>query len=256
MQRTILIAEPKKYPPPTTGFQKTLYSFLQSVTFTRFIQLIMILNIVACSLYYDDESSKNKQLIDLFTYFVTCIYAIEMLLKVIVFGVRGYFTYTDHVFQSLITFTMILNLLISYGFKSYITKLGVGEKMTRLFLILKVFGVLRIVGELPNIKNILTVLTFSWKYIFNIMILLISSFMIFAIIGCNLFPNVQTGQVVNEYVNFKNFFYGLMTLFKCATGDDWGTVMMDLFKTPPHCTPNVDCGSSKFIYEKLNFDNI
>ena len=245
LQKIILNSEPKKFPPPTSGFRKDLYSFLKSVTFTKFLQLIMILNIVSCSLYYDDEPAKNTQIIDLFTYFITFIYLIEMLLKVIVFGVRGYFSYPQHKFQFFITFAMVLNLLVAYALNSFLKTKVLGDKGTRMLLILKVFGVLRIVGELPNIKNMLTVVMFSWRYILNIMVLLISSYMIFAIIGCNLFPNVQTGNVVNDYVNFKNFFYGLMTLFKCGSGDDWGTVMFDLYKTPPNCTPNVDCGSSE-----------
>lgn len=234
-------AEPKLYPPPTIGFRKTLNSFLNSSTFTRFIQLIMILNIISCSLFYDEESSKNLEMIDLCTYFITFIYLIEMLLKMMVFGMRGYFSYSELKFQFLITFAMVINLMVAYGLNSSV----LGEKLTRLLLILKVFGVLRIIGELPNIKNMLTVVIFSWKYILNIMVLMISSFIIFAIIGCNLFPNVETGNVVNDYVNFKNFFYGLQTLFKCATGDDWGDVSLDLGKTPPNCQPNVDCGSSK-----------
>ena len=244
MQKTILNSEPKIFPPPTHGLKKTLYSFLQSVTFTKFIQLMMILNLLICSFFTDDESPESKELIDFFTYFITFIYLLEMLMKIIVFGVRGYFTYSEHTFQFFIAFTMLLNLFISYGLKPYLIS---HEKLSRMFLILKVFGVLRIIGEMPNIKNMLTVVMFSWKYILNIMILLISSYMIFAIIGCNLFPNVHSGKVVNDYVNFKNFFYGLMTLFKCATGDDWGNVMLDLYKTPPNCVEDVDCGSRNII---------
>lgn len=245
MQKNILAAEPMRFPPPTHGHKKTLHSFLESFTFTKFIQAIMLLNLVTCSLFHDDESIENKQLIDTVTYFVSFIYFVEMLLKMIVFGVRGYFAYPNHRFQFFISFNLLLNLLIAYGLDQYLKTLGFGEKTTRLLLILKVFGVLRIIGELPNIKNILIVLVFSWRYILNIMVLLLSSYMIFAIIGCSLFPNVQTGDVVDDYVNFKNFFYALMTLFKCATGDDWGSIMFDLYKTEPNCIPDIDCGSSK-----------
>lgn len=244
MQKDILSAEPMKYPPPTTGFRKSLLNFIQSVTFTKFIQLMMILNLVVCSLFYDDANHNVEQFIDFVTYFVTFIYLIEMILKIIVFGLRGYFAYHEHRFQCFISLNMLLNLLISYGFGKYFLSIVGGQKITRLLLILKVFGVLRIIGELPNVENILIVFLFSWKYILNIMVLLLSSYMIFAIIGCNLFPTVQTGDVVNEYVNFKNIFYGLMTLFKCATMDDWGAVMMDLYKLEPNCIPNVNCGSS------------
>lgn len=256
MQQTILIAEPKKFPPPVKGLKKTLYFFIKSVTFTKFIQLIMILNLISCSFHFDGQDSRYKEIIDLFRIFYTCIYFTEMILKVIVFGIHGYFTYTEHKFQFFILIAMFFNVLIDYGSNSFFEMLGFGEKITRMLLILKVFGVLRIIGELPNIKNMLTVLMFSWKYILNIMLLLISSYFVFAIIGCNLFKEVTTGKVINEYVNFKNIFYALMTLFKCTTGDDWGSVMFDLNKIKPNCTPEVDCGSSKNFLLNIKFSYI
>ena len=40
----------------------------------------------------------------------------------------------------------------------------------------------------------------------------------------------------NKLVNFKDFFYSLLVLFKITTGDDWGLMANDLAKYNRFCS--------------------
>ncbi len=52
------------------------------------------------------------------------------------------------------------------------------------------------------------------------MILIITHYF-YAVVGCALFSNINSpitaGTTLNDYVNFKNLFFAMMTLFKCTT---------------------------------------
>ena len=56
---------------------------------------------------------------------------------------------------------------------------------------------------------------------YNVLCLLLLFFFVYTIIGCYLFSEVPKGINIDDYVNFKNFLFGMMTLFKLSTGDNW-----------------------------------
>eukprot|EP00825_Cyclidium_porcatum_P019509 TRINITY_DN2214_c0_g1_i1.p1 TRINITY_DN2214_c0_g1~~TRINITY_DN2214_c0_g1_i1.p1 ORF type:complete len:381 (+),score=74.92 TRINITY_DN2214_c0_g1_i1:61-1203(+) len=64
------------------------------------------------------------------------------------------------------------------------------------------------------------------------------------------------GDAINENYNFKNFHSGLIVLFKASTREDWLFIMHDISKTPPNCTPGVDCGSAFAIPFMLSYVTI
>lgn len=67
---------------------------------------------------------------------------------------------------------------------------------------------------------------------FTILILIYS---IFAIFGCYLFSNIQYKdnksqfKVANEFFNFDNFYTAIWTVFRCATGENWPSLMTEYF---------------------------
>ena len=75
---------------------------------------------------------------------------------------------------------------------------------------------------------------------------------IYSTLGVFLFSKVTVGDRITNYTNFWNFHNGMVTLFRCATGEDWWRIMFDLSYTE-NCVPNVSCGSCKYKYFKLFF---
>ena len=58
-----------------------------------------------------------------------------------------------------------------------------------------------------------------------------------------MFRKVVEGDFIDKYNNFSNFGTAMLTLFRCATGEDWGMIMFDLSKQEPDCVPDKTCGT-------------
>ncbi len=58
-----------------------------------------------------------------------------------------------------------------------------------------------------------------------------------------MFKDVKSGKIIDNYNNFGNFGSAMLTLFRCSTGEDWGSVMFDLGRLPPDCIPDETCGT-------------
>ena len=59
-------------------------------------------------------------------------------------------------------------------------------------------------------------------------------FCIFAILGCYFYDTIVYKDYkdifvyINEYYNFDNFYYSFLLVFRCATGENWNNIMMEL----------------------------
>ena len=87
---------------------------------------------------------------------------------------------------------------------------------------LRIGRLLRLVKKLNGMLRLLQTLLLSLPMAFNVFALLLLIFFIYTIIGCSLFGD----DPVDDYVNFNNFLFGMMTLFKCSTTDNWSSTMM------------------------------
>ena len=62
-----------------------------------------------------------------------------------------------------------------------------------------------------------------------------------------LFASVRHGEFINEDANFCTFSVAFITMFRCATGEDWNGLMHDAMPDAPqarYCSEEAgDCGS-------------
>ena len=87
---------------------------------------------------------------------------------------------------------------------------------------------LKLFYKVKSVQKLLQTLKLSLPMVFNIFVLLMLIYYIYVIFGCIYFKQVTTGNTIDDYINFKNFAYGLMTLFKVSTGDGWEGIMYDI----------------------------
>ena len=88
---------------------------------------------------------------------------------------------------------------------------------------------IRVLNEIKSLKNVFKSLILSLPMIINMLGLFIVNLFIFSILGCFFFRHYRNGTEINEeFNNFKNLLYAMMTLFKCATGDEWSIIMIDI----------------------------
>lgn len=74
----------------------------------------------------------------------------------------------------------------------------------------------------------------------------------FAFYGVYLFGHIDKGEVIDDYINFSNAWLATLTLIKCASGDDFRSIMNDCTSSNPFCSEQNQkyCGSS---YNQLYF---
>merc|ERR1719427_2554981 len=69
--------------------------------------------------------------------------------------------------------------------------------------------------------------------------------MTYGFLGVIFFGTVKRGFNINTKVNFESFFNAFFLLVRCATGEDWNSLMHDAAITKPYCkTP-----ANTFYYE-------
>ena len=82
----------------------------------------------------------------------------------------------------------------------------------------------------------------------------------FSVLGVFFFREVTEGDVINDYMNFKNFGQAYIMLFRVATGEDWNVIMYDCSKLEPDCIAGKTCGSAfaagYFIFFVLIVPNV
>ena len=94
--------------------------------------------------------------------------------------------------------------------------------------VIRVFRLMKLIQQKTGVEKLLYTLKISFPMVMNIIYLLLIIYFIFALLGCHFFGMLEKGEILDDYINFKNFSYSLMTIFKVATADDWNSIMVDV----------------------------
>lgn len=242
VQKMIFRIRPFEYSAPKAGFKRKLYEFFQSKIFNTLIMICLLLNFIHLAVYYEGASPEYESNLRTISYFLTLAFIIEAALKMYCHSIKAYFYYNWHRLEFLILCVYFLNGYLNVFYEDIRAELG--PKIVRSLGMLKILGQIRLLMKLNSLKLFLRTLSFSLPLIFNILTLIIIIIFVYSVFGCFLFREVVKGEVIDDYVNFKNFLFAMMTLFRCSTGEDWSRIMKDCGRTPPECGPG-ECGSRK-----------
>ncbi|ERL87185.1 hypothetical protein D910_04585 [Dendroctonus ponderosae] len=117
---------------------------------------------------------------------------------------------------------------------------------------LRLFRAARLIKLLRQgytIRILLWTFVQSFKALPYVCLLIAMLFFIYAIIGMQVFGNIKLpSESINRHNNFRNFIQGLMLLFRCATGENWPSIMLSCIKGQ-ECDTNTgkigkECGSN------------
>lgn len=87
-------------------------------------------------------------------------------------------------------------------------------------------------------------MSFALPFLLKILFILLIIMFVFAFYGVMLFGHIDNGAVINDLINFSNFWLAMLTLLKCVSGDDFRTIMNDCTSYNPYCSVNSKyCGS-------------
>ncbi|CAH2234985.1 jg18984 [Pararge aegeria aegeria] len=216
--------------------------------FDNIVLLFIALNCITLAMERPNipPDSKERSFLSSANYVFTVVFAVEMFIKVVAsgmfYGADAYFTSGWNIMDGSLVIISIIDLLMSL----------VSESSPRIFGILRVFRLLRslrplrVINRAPGLKLVVQTLLSSLRPIGNIVLICCTFFIIFGILGVQLFKgaffycegaNIKSvknksdclaidGNVwVNRKYNFDDLGKALMSLFVLSSRDGWVNIM-------------------------------
>eukprot|EP00761_Pharyngomonas_kirbyi_P014924 gb/GECH01014955.1/.p1 GENE.gb/GECH01014955.1/~~gb/GECH01014955.1/.p1 ORF type:complete len:1446 (+),score=208.71 gb/GECH01014955.1/:1-4338(+) len=217
--------------PPSSKWRSAVFHFVQHRLFDWFIITIICLNTILMTTYHYEQPEYWSQVLRWTNVVFTGIFFIEMVLKIIGLGLRGYF----RDIWNIIDFIVVIISLPSLA--------NLGDWIA-VFQLLRVARIIRLVRFVPGLKILINTLIISIPSLLNVASLLALIFFIYAVLGMRLFGRVKRGEFITKHANFENIGYALLTLFRATTGEDWNGIMYECEVQEPNCSDKLgNCGS-------------
>lgn len=116
--------------------------------------------------------------------------------------------------------------MLTFIMPDYIKLVRVGPQIIKGLRIVRILRTIRLLRKKRGIDKLLHTLMFSLPMVLNIFTLLIMFYYVYAIFGCYIFGEIPNDDIIDDYINFRNFSYSIMTLYKVSTADGWEDIMM------------------------------
>ena len=219
--------------PPEYSFRYSLRNFVDSTAFDNFIMGIIFLNMISMACSYDDSPSEYEYILKVANWVFTGIFILECILKIIAYGVGGYFYYGWNKFDFFVVIASIADIVIANidGIDAAFLK---SFQIIRVLRVLRVTRVLRLVKALKGLEKLLQTLSWSISALANVFLLMFLIFCIFSILGCYLYDGLtykkyqEKMYYMDQFYNLDNFYNGFLLVFKSATGEEWPNIMEEL----------------------------
>jgi voltage-dependent calcium channel T type alpha-1G len=230
------------------SFRRLCNWFVNQKWFDNVILFFIALNCITLAMERPNIPPWSKERVFLATanYVFTVVFAIEMLIKVVAagmfYGRDAYFTSGWNIMDGSLVMISIIDLLMGL----------LSESSPRIFGILRVFRLLRslrplrVINRAPGLKLVVQTLLSSLRPIGNIVLICCTFFIIFGILGVQLFKGTffycegenikgvrnkteclqRAGNAwINRKYNFDDLGKALMSLFVLSSRDGWVNIM-------------------------------
>ncbi|GMH60361.1 hypothetical protein TrRE_jg11189 [Triparma retinervis] len=238
--------EDEEYPT----FIEPLKNIADNNTFQIFVTAMIVVNtvVLACETYPMPTSRDST--LELINFVLTLVFAVEMVVKLGGYGPRGYLSDQMNVFDGLIVFISLVELIVmppdflSSTTSSSAVDIG-GISALRSFRLFRIFKLAR---EWVSMRIILAKIILTAIEISNFSVLLALFMYIYSLMGMQFFanklkfdddsnpipigsPHPQTGEdwlsIEPERHNFDDFHNAFVTIFQILSGENWNAVMYD-----------------------------
>ncbi|CAD8075871.1 unnamed protein product [Paramecium primaurelia] len=236
--------------PPKSKVRKISSKVVNNIHIQYFIYGCLILDLIILLLFNSEMSDNYFDIANYMHNSLTILYLIWIILLFLALGVNRYFDNYWRRFYLLLVLIGLVDLIANSitNWTHLYFKSHPGDQyyqLLRLFFSLRSLRIILIFQGLINIQRLLRVMVFAMPYLVKIFTILIITMVIFALFGCQLYGRIDSGQVMDDIINFTNFGNAMLALFKCASGDDWRTIMTDTMQHNPLCQEDDKyCGSA------------
>nr|XP_054604951.1 voltage-dependent T-type calcium channel subunit alpha-1G isoform X5 [Nothobranchius furzeri] len=235
--------------PQESRFRILCNKIITHKMFDHIVLVIIFLNCITIAMERPriDPSSAERIFLTLSNYIFTAIFVTEMAVKIVAlgffFGDKAYLRSSWNILDGMLVMISVVDILVSLISNSGTKILG----MLRVLRLLRTLRPLRVISRAPGLKLVVETLMSSLKPIGNIVVICCAFFIIFGILGVQLFKGkffVCQGEDmrnvtnksdclqanykwVRHKYNFDNLGQALMSLFVLASKDGWVDIMYD-----------------------------
>ncbi|XP_034143293.1 calcium channel, voltage-dependent, L type, alpha 1D subunit, a isoform X4 [Esox lucius] len=230
-----LKARPLRRYIPKNPYQYKFWYVVNSTGFEYIMFVLIMLNTLCLAVQHYGQSATFNYVMDILNMIFTAVFTAEMVIKLIAFKPRHYFTDAWNTFDALIVVGSVVDIAITEVNPTeapQVDELGNTEDSARISItFFRLFRVMRLVKLLSRGEGIRTLLwTFikSFQALPYVALLIAMLFFIYAVIGMQVFGKVAMvdGTQINRNNNFQTFPQAVLLLFRCATGEAWQEIML------------------------------
>ncbi|XP_072856230.2 voltage-dependent T-type calcium channel subunit alpha-1I isoform X2 [Pogona vitticeps] len=232
---------------PQNRFRILCQTIIAHKLFDYVVLAFIFLNCITIALERPqiEQGSTERIFLTVSNYIFTAIFVAEMTLKVVslglYFGEQAYLRSSWNILDGFLVFVSIIDIVVSVASAGGAKILGV----LRVLRLLRTLRPLRVISRAPGLKLVVETLISSLKPIGNIVLICCAFFIIFGILGVQLFKGkfyhclgVDIRNITNRSdcmaanykwvhhkYNFDNLGQALMSLFVLASKDGWVNIM-------------------------------
>uniref|UniRef100_A0A8D2LVR3 Calcium voltage-gated channel subunit alpha1 H n=1 Tax=Varanus komodoensis TaxID=61221 RepID=A0A8D2LVR3_VARKO len=200
------------------AFGDKLKRIVESKYFNRGIMIAILINTLSMGIEYHEQPDELTNALEISNIVFTSMFALEMLLKLLAFGIWDYIKNPYNIFDSIIVVISVWEIMgQSDG----------GLSVLRTFRLLRV---LKLVRFMPALRRQLVVLMKTMDNVATFCMLLMLFIFIFSILGMHLFGckfglKTDTGDTMPDRKNFDTLLWAIVTVFQILTQEDWNVVL-------------------------------
>ncbi|XP_061078951.1 voltage-dependent T-type calcium channel subunit alpha-1H-like [Conger conger] len=199
-------------------FRDKLKRIVDSKYFNRGIMIAILINTLSMGIEYHEQPEELTDVLEISNIVFTSMFALEMLLKILAFGLFGYIKNPYNIFDGIIVVISVWEI---------IGQSDGGLSVLRTFRLLRV---LKLVRFLPALRRQLVVLMKTMDNVATFCMLLMLFIFIFSILGMHLFGckfslRMENGDTIPDRKNFDSLLWAIVTVFQILTQEDWNVVL-------------------------------
>ncbi|XP_059937031.1 voltage-dependent T-type calcium channel subunit alpha-1G isoform X26 [Mesoplodon densirostris] len=195
----------------------TFRKIVDSKYFGRGIMIAILVNTLSMGIEYHEQPEELTNALEISNIVFTSLFALEMLLKLLVYGPFGYIKNPYNIFDGIIVVISVWEI---------VGQQGGGLSVLRTFRLMRV---LKLVRFLPALQRQLVVLMKTMDNVATFCMLLMLFIFIFSILGMHLFgckfASERDGDTLPDRKNFDSLLWAIVTVFQILTQEDWNKVL-------------------------------
>ncbi|XP_046691295.1 voltage-dependent T-type calcium channel subunit alpha-1H isoform X4 [Silurus meridionalis] len=199
-------------------FRDRMKRIVDSKYFNRGIMIAILINTLSMGIEYHEQPDELTDVLEISNIVFTSMFVLEMIFKLIAFGLFGYIKNPYNIFDGIIVVISVWEI---------IGQADGGLSVLRTFRLLRV---LKLVRFLPALRRQLVVLMKTMDNVATFCMLLMLFIFTFSILGMHLFGckfslKLENGDTIPDRKNFDSLLWAIVTVFQILTQEDWNVVL-------------------------------